>query len=611
MIATPACVAQTGVITTVAGTGEVCCTLANGFPATTADLATPRAVSFDSSGNLYIAETGNLALTGGRRLRVVSPDGTIETALEVGGSLATVSGVATDARGNIYVTQTYVPGLVLKRSPGGRFEVLAGIDSLLAIPGPSGEDVPAKSATLDFGLGYDGMNGLVADAAGNVYVAETGNHRVRRISTSGQIRTVAGQSASAGFAGDGGAATSARLNGPSGLAMDTAGNLYIADTGNHRIRMVSPDGTIRTIAGASGPSGGFGGDGGPAISAQLRGPQGMALHSDGTLFVADTGNHRVRRIAPNRTITTIAGMGRPSSCVLSCFGGDGQSATAALLSYPMGLALDGAGNLYIADSENNRIRRITFGAAPGSGGPPPVIATNGVVNAASFAAGIVSGSWVAIFGRNLAGIAAPGRTWLASEIINGILPTSLEGVSVNINGKPAAVYFVGPEQLNVQAPDDDAVGPVEVEVITPAGRARATAELRRAVPAMFTMSSAGGILEVAAVHLDGTPAGNRLRIQGAREARRGETILMFGTGFGPTNPLRPAGQVVTAAPLAAPFSVRIGGLPATATFGGLAGAGLYQFNVVIPNVPNTGRPHPVVIESGGARTQENLVLWIN
>jgi uncharacterized protein (TIGR03437 family) len=195
--------------------------------------------------------------------------------------------------------------------------------------------------------------GLVVDPAGNLYIADAANHRVRKVTPSGTISTVAGNG-HPGFSGDNGPASAAQLNQPYDLAMDSAGNLYIADYGNQRVRAVGVDGNITTVAG-NGPSGNSG-DGGPATAALLMGPRNLAIDPAGNLYISEFDGHRVRRVAPDGTIATVAGTG------IAGFSGDGGPATAAQLAFPAGLGIDGAGNLYIVDSANVRIRQVLASA---------------------------------------------------------------------------------------------------------------------------------------------------------------------------------------------------------------------------------------------------------
>ncbi|TXS44271.1 RICIN domain-containing protein [Streptomyces sp. t39] len=210
--------------------------------------------------------------------------------------------------------------------------------------GYKGDNGPAVSAQLKT------PRGITVDSAGDLYVADSENHRVRKITADGKITTIAG-SGTAGFGGDGGPATAARLNLPYSVAVDSAGVLYVADGGNHRVRKITADGKITTIAGTG--VAGFGGDGGPATSALLKWPNGVVVDGAGTLYVVDGQNHRVRRITADGKINTVAGTGTAG------FGGDGGTAASAQLNNPLGMVLDSTGALYLSDHRNHRVRKIT------------------------------------------------------------------------------------------------------------------------------------------------------------------------------------------------------------------------------------------------------------
>ena len=216
----------------------------------------------------------------------------------------------------------------------------------LAGTGSAGNDGDGGPATL---AQISNPAGVALDAAGNVYVADWGNHRIRHIAPDGTITTFAGTGAG-GDGGDGGPAIEALLNRPSAVAVDAAGNVYVADRSNHRVRRVTPDGMIETFAGTG--EAGYGGDGDPATEALLNHPRSMAVDAAGYLYIADWNNYRIRRVAPDGTIDTFAGTGEFG------FNGDGGPASQARISNPYGLAADAGGYLYFTDFHNDRIRRI-------------------------------------------------------------------------------------------------------------------------------------------------------------------------------------------------------------------------------------------------------------
>jgi RPA family protein len=212
------------------------------------------------------------------------------------------------------------------------------------VPGYYGDGGPATSAELDY------PSGAAVSSTGEVYIADTLNYRIRVVSTSGIITTFAGNGNS-GYSGDGGPATSAELYYPSGVAVSSTGEVYITDTDNHRVRVVFTNGTITTFAGDGAP--GYSGDGGPATSAELNSPTGVAVYSTGEVYIADTLSYCIRVVFTNGTITTFAGDGTPG------YSGDGGLATSAELNYPSGVAISSTGEVYIADSSNNRVRVVS------------------------------------------------------------------------------------------------------------------------------------------------------------------------------------------------------------------------------------------------------------
>ena len=357
---------STGTITTIAGTGESGFS-GDGGPAVEAELRSPYGVAVDSAGNVYIADSSNW------RIRKIDATGTITTIAGTGefgfsgdggpavaAELRRPRGVAVDSAGNVYIADVG-NHRIRKVDSTGTITTIAGTGEF----GFSGDGGPAVEAELR------SPYGVAVDSAGNVYIVDVGDHRIRKVDATGTITTIAGTGY--GFSGDGGPAVAAELRDPYGVAVDSAGNVYIADSSNRRIRKVDATGTITTIAGTG--ESGFSGDGGPAVEAELRSPYGVAVDSAGNVYIADSSNWRIRKIDATGTITTIAGTGEYG------FSGDGGPAAAARLGFPRGVAVDGDGNLYIADTGNRRIRKLT----PGGGSTPPN--PTAVLNAASFTPG--------------------------------------------------------------------------------------------------------------------------------------------------------------------------------------------------------------------------------
>ena len=339
------------IITTIAGNGTPGFT-GDGGQATAAELYNPSSIALAGPGNIYIADRMN------NRIRVISSAGIITT---IGGSgvsgytgdggSATMAALyqpmsaTTDQAGNTYMT-FYFNNYIRKVSSTGIITTIAGSTAA----GYGGDGGPAAGAT------FTSCWGTTTDAYGNFYIADQWNHRIRKISPAGIITTVAG-SGTEGFCGDGGPATLACLYCPNSVAIDAMGNMYIADCFNNRVRKVNTAGIITTIAG-TGAAGSLG-DGGPATAAQLYTPGSVAVDAAGTLFIGDAANYKIRKIDNAGIITTIAGTG------INSYSGDGGPATAAEIGQPFTVAVDSFENVYLADHNNNRVRKISSGICIG------------------------------------------------------------------------------------------------------------------------------------------------------------------------------------------------------------------------------------------------------
>src|ERR1035437_6563051 len=419
--------ATTGVLTLVAGNGTTGFSGDNG-PATSAQLYNPQGLAVDAAGNLYISDTQNL------RVRKVS-NGVITTVAGGGFGLGD-NGPATSAQlGFPEGVAVDSAGNLYIADPGSERvrKVSNGVITTVAgngTQGFSGDNGPPTIAQLN------GPSGVAVDAAGSLYIADTYNHLVRKVSN-GVITTVAGNGTQ-GFSGDNGPATSAQLGFPEGLAVDSAGSLYIADQENNRIRKVS-NGVITTVAG--GGTSGLG-DNGPATSAQLT-PSGVAADSAGNLYIADTGNIRIRKVS-NGVITTVAGGGS--------FLGDNGPATSAQLVNPLGVAVDSAGNLYIPDAGNNRIRKVSGGvittvagggsAGLGDNGPATSAELDGPVGVAVDSAGNL---YIADQGNNR-----------VRKVSNGLITTVAGGGTSGLgdNGPATSAQLNGPTGVAVDSAGD-------------------------------------------------------------------------------------------------------------------------------------------------------------
>jgi uncharacterized protein (TIGR03437 family) len=509
-----------------------------------------------------------------------------------------------DQSGNIYVADSG-NNRVRKIAASGAISTYAGTGA----PGFGGDGGASTSAQL-----YDPI-GVALDASGNLYIADLGNNRVRKVSTGGTITTLAGNGTSA-FSGDGGQAVNAELSYPQGVAADAAGNIYIADTLNFRVRMVTTGGVIATVAGNG--TAGYSGDLGQATAAQIASAAGVAVDSAGSLYISDGATH-IRKVTSNGIIQTIAGNGA------SGYAGDGGSAVTAEINAPGGLAVDASGNVYFADAGNSAVRMLQPSASGAS--------LAAVVSSASDLVGALApGEVVVLYGSGL-GPAALAQFQLNA---NGMIPTSLAGTTVFFNGAAGPVLYTSANQAAAVVPFGVSGPNVQVVVLyqgqlsapvttrntleksaTPVlyqGQLSApvTLPFAAASPALFTLDQSG-MGQAAAVNQDGTNAINGA----AHPIKIGSYIALYITGVGQTNPPGVDG-LVGAVPYPQPLqnvnvTANIGGQPATVLYaGGAMGllAGVMQVNLLIPAEITPGNFVPVTVQVGNIATQAGVTLAV-
>lgn len=504
--------------------------------------------------------------------------------------LASPDRVIVDSSGKIYIADGV--NWRIRQISGGTISTIAGTGTA----GYTGDGAAATKAELS------DPTGIALDASGNLYIADSANNVVRVVSSSGTIATFAGNN-TVGFTGDGGLAVDAELSNPTAVAVDSSGNLFICDAGNSVIREVSSSNISTVVGGAATelqlnqPDGivfdskgamyiadtgnrrivkfipgfisviagngtlGDSGDGGPAVEAALGDPMGLAVDAAGNLYIADTFNSKIRKVTPDGTISTVAGDG------VQAYFGDKGVATKAALDFPHDVTVDKSGNLYIADTVNNVIRMLQPQA--------PAVFTSGVVNAARFKAQIAPGELASIFGTGFAdqnqGAALP-------------LTNSLGGVSVTVNGKAAPILYVTPYQVNFQVPWET-TGSTASIIVTVNGRTSAaiSVPVLTAAPGLFTSASGQAAVQNADSSAN-TPS---------KPAKVGSNITAYFTGTGPVNPAVADGAPApksNPAKVTSTATATIGGLSAQVTFAGLTPGfvGLGQMDIVVPSGLSTG-----------------------
>lgn len=596
---------QTGIITTIAGTTRGYG--GDGGPAMSASLTLASVqnecdparyeemnhLSVDRAGNIYIADTNN------NRIRRIAPDGVITTVAGSGQrpsietSRCSPSGGATEAGdgGPVTAAKLYGPSQALML-PNGLLLICDQKNNRIRQVTPSGTittvvgsnlhsffapNIPSTLTPLDW------PSSIAVDAEGRGYFAELHSNRIARANSDGRLQVIAGTGLP-GSGADGPDATRSSLSNPVHIAFDRSGNLLIVEQGNHRIRKVTPGGAIETVAGTGAP--GYNGDGGRATAAQLNQPNAVAVDAAGNLFIADMGNHRVRRVAVDGTITTIAGNGQIGR------GADGIPATQSPLNFPNAIAVDNNGDVLIVDWQNFLIRKVSFAVRP-------AISPGGVVNAASFLPApvpLAPGALVSIFGINFAAALTS-----ASELP---LPTEMAGVAVTVNGTRMPLVFVSPNQINAQLPYDVREGEAKIRVTTAQGNStEETVNIGAAAPGIFMI--AGGTRAVA-INQDFT-------LNTAENAEtRGRVLTVYLTGIGPLDGELPAGQPAPSNTLyraALDSSATIGGKDAPILFLGLTPGfvGLAQANVQIPADGPVGTALELVISVNRQRSNTTLV----
>jgi uncharacterized protein (TIGR03437 family) len=514
--------------------------------------------------------------------------------------LASPDRVIVDPSGKIYIADGV--NWRIRQISSGTINTIAGSGTT----GYTGDGAAATKAELS------DPTGIALDSSGNLYIADSTNNVIRMVSTSGNITTFAGNN-TVGFIGDGGLAVDAELSNPTAVAVDSFGNVFICDAGNNVIRKVSsaniftvvggaatelqlnqPDGIVFDSKGAMyiadtgnrrivkfvpgyisviAGNGNLGdsGDGGPAVDAALGDPMGLAVDAAGNLFIADTFNSKIRKVTPDGIISTVAGDG------IQGYFGDKGLATKAGLYFPHDVTLDKSGNLYIADTANNVIRMLQPEA--------PAIFANGVVNGARFKAPIAPGELASIFG-----------TSFANQNQGATLPigTSLGGVSVTVNGKAAPILYVTPYQVNFQVPWET-TGSTASVVVTVNGRisAAVSVPVLTAAPGLFTSSTGQAAVQNANSSAN-TPT---------NPAKVGSAVTVYFTGTGPVSPAVADGVAPpkgTPAQVTSTATATIGSATAQVTFAGLAPGfvGLGQMDIVIPSGLSSGT-HTLTLSIAG------------
>jgi len=662
-------VGSDGTITTAAGLGTTGIYGGDNGPPTGASLGLPPDVAVDRFGNLYIADFGNSRIRQVASSVITTIAGTDAGVPPVDGipalnvRFAGPTGVAVDRNANFYFVEGAIgSGSTLARGDHKVWKVSAtGVLTTLAGNGVvnyGGDGGSALAAQLDT------PTGVAVDSSGNLLIADTQNHRLRKV-TRGVIATIAGTGAP-GFNGEVSPPASAQLKTPHGVAVDGSGDYFVVDTGNNRLREIQPGGNLFTTAGNGNAS--YYGDGTPATRGSINQPEGVAVDAKGNLFIADTLDNVVREVTPDGVIDTIAGFGTPG------FGGDGGAATSATLNGPRGVAVDSAGNVYVADSGNGRVRKVDFlGNISTIGGTlvdPRGVAVDRAGNvfvsdsganrvyriAPSGTMTVVAGDGTCCYGGDGAiataaqlnqpyglAIDASGNLYVADSGNNAIrllapVSTTIQVSAVtnaasNLSGPIAPgelVVLYGTGLAGVQSVLFNGVpGPLlyatpgQVGAVVPYGITGSTAQI---VAQAAGTSSAPVSVSVAATSpgvftADGSGRGPAAAVNqdgspnaAGSGAAAGSVVLLYATGEGQTSPAGVDGRItgtVLPQPLA-PVSVTIGGVAATVQYAGGAPGIIAGVMQVNAVVPAGVSPGsvPVVVTVGGVASQGGVTVTV-